>query len=107
MKLDGKPVGICEKSKLFPRKLINADWFRYNPFLFQFRHYFLNIIRKKRQMTKARRFRPSHTRRRIFHPENLQFCGLVYFQIQLPVVPFLSEIFPNDLKSQFIHIKIL
>ena len=47
MKLDGQSVGICEKSKLFPRELINADWFRYDPFLFQFRHCFLNIIRKK------------------------------------------------------------
>ena len=109
MQFQWQTIWIKEKCHLLLGVAVQSNRFASYPHLFQFCYSSFHIIHPECQMPQTASFRSIHALRRVRLCEDLQFnriSTLTNTQIQFPVIPFFTEVFSYNRKSQLIHIEV-
>ncbi len=109
MQFQRQPIWIKEKCHLLLGVAVQSNRFASYPHLFQFCYSGFHIIHPERQMPQSAGFRSIHALRWVRLCEDLQLnriSTLTNTQIQFPVIPFFTEVFSYNRKSQLVHIEV-
>ena len=106
MQFQRKAVRIREEGHFFTGKGVEPDGLTGDSQLLQLRDRLIDIFYAESQMPESAGFRIIGSLGRIDRREDLQFRGIIDFQVQLPVFFVGTIVLPQNRKTELVNIKV-